>query len=328
MHKTLLPAVCLGLGLTLGGCVAPQTKALRVDLAAAPAKPPVELKSVPFFPQEEHQCGPAALATVLRYSGAEVTPEQLVPEVYVPGRKGSFQIEMVAAARRHGRVVYPVQESLKAILAALDEGLPVLVLQNNSLPIYPIWHYAVVVGADRSKGVFILRSGRSERLEIDFSTFERTWARSGYWAALMLDPATLSDGLDPGETVRQLAALEAAGSVQAAQTGFWRAVLNWPDNKIAWLGLANSSVELKDYARAESAFRELVRRHPQYGAGLNNYADFLLQQGRAREALPYAERAVSVLDVDATRRTLIKVQAVLEPDSPVPAETSAGVNPP
>src|ERR1051325_3239401 len=100
-------------GALLTGCAsfAPQTTQLRTTL------PPklhdyVELKDVPFFPQTEYQCGPAALATVLNTYGVKVTPEDLVPEVYLPARKGSLQIEMLAAARRHGLVAYQLAPSL------------------------------------------------------------------------------------------------------------------------------------------------------------------------------------------------------------------------
>ncbi|MGA0033840.1 MAG: hypothetical protein ACO3HA_10980, partial [Burkholderiales bacterium] len=79
----------------LAGCAAPQTGALRMQVPAGlPAQ--AELAAAPFFPQEEYQCGPAALATVLAYSGAAATPEVLVPQVYLPGREGSLQTEMLA----------------------------------------------------------------------------------------------------------------------------------------------------------------------------------------------------------------------------------------
>lgn len=303
------PLLCLSLcaSLLLGACTAPQTRSLRADTTSVHA-PPVELREVPFFPQAEYQCGPAALATVLDYSGMKVSPDELVPAVYVPARKGSFAVEMVAAARQKGRLVYPVAENLSAVLAALEEGYPVLVLQNNGLKLYPVWHFAVVVGADRARETLLLRSGHDERLELSFSTFERTWARAGYWAALVLDPARLPDSLDAAETLKQLAALERFGSAPAAQAGFFRAVLNWPGQKSAWLGLGNSSVAVGDLARAEATFRELVRRSPQYGPGLNNLADLLLKQGRAEEALPFAERAVQALDMDITRQTLAAAQ--------------------
>ena len=89
----------------LGGCaqLVPQTVALRTGWPAGVPQS-VELAGVPFFPQDDYQCGPAALATVLAHSGVRVTPEALVPQVYLPARHGSLQVEMLAAARRHDRV--------------------------------------------------------------------------------------------------------------------------------------------------------------------------------------------------------------------------------
>jgi hypothetical protein len=298
--------------LALAACVAPQTRVLRQQAAGHPPPAAVELKDMPFFPQEDHQCGPAALATVLKASGLDITPADLVPEVYVPGRKGSFAVEMVASARRHGRLVYSLAGNIDTVVAALREGTPVLVMQNNGLSFYPVWHYAVVVGADPAHETFYLNSGRRQHEAVSFSTFEYTWARSGYWAVLVLDPARLSDGLEVSETLNQLAALEDGGQLVAAQTGFLRAALNWPDEKIAWLGLANTSIELGDTARADVAFRQMLRRHPHYPAGLNNYALFLLKQGQPRDALPLAEEAVRLRDLPAYQETLTAVWKAID----------------
>lgn len=298
----------------LTACLAPQTRELRL-LRPAEVKP-VELSDVPFFPQEEHQCGPAALATMLDYSGKAVTPEQLTAQVYVPGRQGSFAVELVAAARRQGRVVYPLAPNLAAVLTALEQGYPVLVLQNNGLSWYPVWHFAVVMGADRRQEKIRLRSGKTEHLDISFTTFERTWARSGYWGVLVLDPARIPDTLDAKVVIRELALMEKIGAVADAQIGFSRAVLNWPDQSGAWLGLAGSSLMLGDAQRAESTLRELVRRQPAYGPGLNNLADLLLKSGRAQEALLFARRAVAVLDIPATRSTLSAIHEALSPYKP------------
>src|SRR5207237_7460971 len=73
------------LAAVLGGCssLMPQTAGLRESLAPQ-LHERVELKDVPFFAQDEYQCGPAALATVLANAGLKLTPEQLVPEVYLP----------------------------------------------------------------------------------------------------------------------------------------------------------------------------------------------------------------------------------------------------
>ena len=81
---------------------------------------------------------------------------------------------------------------LKPELAA---GNPVLVLQNLGLPIAPKWHYAVAIGYDVERRDIILRSGTTERLVMPLSTFEHTWARSGYWGMVTLSPGRL-----PGTT--------------------------------------------------------------------------------------------------------------------------------
>ena len=111
------------------------------------------------LPATDYQCGPAALATVLVASGAQVSPDDLVAEVYLPGRKGSLQAELIAAARSRGRLPYVLPPSLDDLLAQLAAGHPVLVLQKTGAGPWPGWHYAVVIGYDASRDRLLLRSG-------------------------------------------------------------------------------------------------------------------------------------------------------------------------
>ncbi len=302
---------CLLMSVLMVACTAPQTRALNQHQATLKQRPAVELQTVPFFAQDLHQCGPAALATMLQHTGVNTLPEQLVAEVYVPQRKGSFSLEMVASARQHGRLAYLLAPNLNAIFTALDNGYPVLVLQNNGLKLYPVWHFAVVVGVDYARQQLTLRSGIDKRLVLSFSTFEYTWARGNYWASLIIDPEKLPSWLEADKTLQQLSILEKQGSVRGAQAGYEHASQYWPNEKIAWLGLANSSVTLGDIAKGEIALRELIRRFPDEVSGWNNLADLLLHQGRAREALPFAEQAVKVLDIPVTQETLAAVKAIL-----------------
>ena len=123
------------------------------------------LDTVPFFPQQAYQCGPAAMAMVLGWSGLPVTPDNLVDEVYTPGRLGSLQPNLIAAARRRGRLAYPFNGP-QPLLAELAAGHPVVVLQNLGTATYPAWHYAVVVGRDRSTDQILLHSGTRARHQI------------------------------------------------------------------------------------------------------------------------------------------------------------------
>lgn len=148
----------------------------------------IELVDVPFYPQEDYQCGPAALATVLVHRGVTTSPEALVPKVYLPERRGGLKLELVAAARQSGMLVYPLQPSLDALLAQVAAGNPVLVMQNLGLDWYPQWHFAVVVGYDRAKDELVLRSATTRRWVTDLRSFDRTWARAERWAVVTLPP--------------------------------------------------------------------------------------------------------------------------------------------
>src|SRR5690606_23398126 len=125
--------------LALSGCAS----APRYDADAIPA---IELTDVPFFPQTDYQCGPAALATILAHEGLAVDAAQLTPAVYVEGLRGSLQAELLAATRRHGFVPYRLDDDPAALFAEIESGKPVLVLQNLGFERFPVWHYAVVVG--------------------------------------------------------------------------------------------------------------------------------------------------------------------------------------
>ena len=108
--------------------------ALLKDPGPLPVR--AEIEGVPFFPQKGYYCGPAALAMALAWTGLPVTMEDMVPQVYTPGREGTLAADMVSAARRNGRfAVRP--ESLEDVLGEVSACHPVLVFQNLSLDIFP-----------------------------------------------------------------------------------------------------------------------------------------------------------------------------------------------
>jgi hypothetical protein len=92
--------------LVFSGCATVSTKNWNQDAGDLPPKH--ELKVVPFYPQEEYQCGPASLAMTLAWSGLPIDPDALTSQVFTPSLKGSLPPAMVAATRRQGRVAYPV----------------------------------------------------------------------------------------------------------------------------------------------------------------------------------------------------------------------------
>ena len=294
------------------GCASlmPQTKELAKGGLPAGLPERVELSATPFFPQEKYQCGPAALATLLVSAGAKTTPEDLVPQVYVPERKGSFQVEMLAAARRHGMISYALAPRFENLLREIAAGTPVVVLQN--LGIFTAgWHYAVAIGYDYPRGTLVLRSGTQEREVMPFGVHEAVWMRGGYWAMVAMPPDRIPATAEEKSWLNAIAAFERVGDARAARTAYEVFVERWPENVNARVGLANTHHALGQLARAEAVLREAVRRDPASVVVLNNLAQTLSDLGRHEEALPVIERAMAAggpfaAAVQKTRETILE----------------------
>jgi hypothetical protein len=268
-----------------------------------------ELHSVPFYPQKDYQCGPAALAMALEWSGVSTTPAQLTPEVYTPARKGSLQSAMIAAARRHSRIAYPISGP-DAMLEELGAGHPIIVLQNLGLSWYPVWHYAVVVGYDMDESTVILHSGTDPSKHVPLKAFHRTWARSDYWGILILPPTRMPATATERTYVSAVLGLEKARQWEAAVSGYHTALVRWPDSLGARMGLGNSYYAFGDLSSAEAAFSEATRRFPTNGSPFNNLAQVLWEQEKQEDALKAARRAVELGGplVDVYRKTLEEIE--------------------
>lgn len=302
------PAVVLLLLFLLVGC-ATQTRSLQSTAAHLPRR--AELAATPFFAQERYQCGPAALAMSLGAAGIGITPETLVPQVYVPEREGSLPPEMLAAGRRNGAVSVTIPPKLDALLTEVSRGNPVIVLQNLSIPMSPLWHYAVVIGYDLDASDVILRSGTTERLVMPLRTFEHTWARSNHWAMVALPPGRLPVTVEEGGMTSALVAFEKTAGPAAARKAYEAAVQRWPDNVTLQLGYGNTAYATGDKTAAVTAFKRATELQPDSAPAFNNLATVLAELGQFDAARQAAEKAVSLGGPwrDAAAATLKDIEA-------------------
>jgi hypothetical protein len=267
----------------LGGCVS------RGPLITSDSNL-VELDATPFFPQTEHQCGPAALATVLGASGVHVTPAELSGLVYLPGRRGSLQIEMQAAPRQYARMGYRIEPELDAILAEVMAGRPVLVLHNYGFPFLPRWHYAVVVGYDGSRDRVLLRSGKVRRQELSAANFMRAWDNADRWGLVLLHAGELPQSADKDRYLQAAADFERVASPPDALSAFAAATRQWPDDPVPWVGLGTASYRNGDLQLAATHYRAALTLDSTQEGARNNLAMTLLDMGCAQAARTQVDR--------------------------------------
>lgn len=277
--------------LGLAGCAsAPMSHGLR---RARPAGLPERLRllDVPFFPDDDDLCGPAVLASLLSAAGRPVDKDTLREQVYLPGRGGTLQAEMLAGARRHGVLAVLLPSRLDGVLRQLQAGWPVGLLVNRSLPAAPRWHYLVLTGYDLAAGVVWVHSGPRSDEPWPMDTLERTWARSGHWAFVVLPPGDLPVAVEPAALVDALLGLDRAAP-PAAPAAWGAAARRWPEEPTYALGLGNAWVAVGDPARAEAVLSATAERFDS-AVAWNNLAQLAHRRGDADAARTAAERAVA-----------------------------------
>ena len=255
---------------------------------------------------------------MLGATGFSIAPEALTGEVYLPRRRGSLQSELIAAVRRRDRLAYELAPEFPALIAELESGRAVLVLQNFGVPLWPRWHYAVVIGFDRDADRVLLRSGTQERLSMRRTWFESSWRRANRWGIVAVRPGEIPATASAARFLRAAADLEAVGRPDAAAQAYAAAMARWPENPLPRVALANAQQAAGDAALAERTLREAVAAGAADAVVHNNLADLLARRGCRDSALAqlgFAEDSAAGLAspvaaaIAATRREIAAMPA-------------------
>ena len=254
----------------LGGC-ATTTRQTDSLLRAPPEDLPhfVQLVDVPFVEQASGYCGPATLTMAMRSQGKEVTVDELAPQIFTPGSKGSLQSDMIGASRRHGMLAIRI-EGLSAVLKEVASGHPVIVFENLGLSWFPSWHYAVVTGYDIAKQDIILHSGAKAFAREDLRRFEYAWKLAGYWAIAVLPPGELAVTANELAHVSAAAGLEQAGKLAEAQRSYKSILNRWPQSFASLIGLGNVTYRNGDVASSVRYLKRATELEPSSEIARNN----------------------------------------------------------
>lgn len=267
----------------LGGC--------QLQPPASPDNTGARL-SVPFFAQQEYQCGPAALASVLHTAGTPASPDELVDDVWLPGRRGSLAMELAAAARARGHLVYPVTTETQ-LLEELDAGHPVLIRQNLLFDWWPQWHFAVVTGYAAHGEEFFLHSGTHRDMRVDRNWFMRRWHKADNEGFVVLAPGKLP--ARSNATTLLQAIEDVRRSSRSPALSYWQAaVARYPDNALMYFAHGNALYQAGNKHAARDAFARAVALQPGLHAGWNNLASVLHELGQRDDATDAITRALEL----------------------------------
>ncbi|RJQ38809.1 MAG: peptidase C39 family protein [Nitrospiraceae bacterium] len=141
------------------------------------------IANVPFYAQEDYQCGPASLAGVMNYWKIDVTPEDIAKEIYSKSAKGTLNIDMVIYPQKKGLLAEQYSGNIQDLKKNIDSGYPLLVFVDYGFWVYESGHFMVVVGYNED-GV-IVNSGKDKGKFISEEDFLKTWEKTKFWTLLI-----------------------------------------------------------------------------------------------------------------------------------------------
>lgn len=151
----------------------------------------VLIEGVPFFRQEEFQCGPSALATVVNYwyaknnTGESLSYADAVAAVYSPSAGGVLGIDLELHAKKSGFNAIQYQGSIADIKKNIDRAAPLIILVDYGFSLYQQNHFMVTTGYT-GKGI-VVNSGRKQNEIIPEDDLEKIWKKTNFWS-LLIEP--------------------------------------------------------------------------------------------------------------------------------------------
>lgn len=139
------------------------------------------LLAVPFVPQREDTCGPAALAMVLRFWGRPVLHDELAAELVDRELHGAAGSRLAEVARRSGLAAVAFRGDASALRGSVERGRPVIVAWGLGRGRF---HNVVVVGFEGDDPV-VHDPARGSARRIARARFDELWAAAEYWSLLV-----------------------------------------------------------------------------------------------------------------------------------------------
>ena len=150
---------------------------LPLDKTLAASNEAKIIENVPFVKQKDRFCGPATMASVMRFYGQNISQEEVAKEVYTPKLGGALISDMQYFAREMGYEAETKNGDLNAIISVINEGVPPILIVDLGKWVVSVPHYYVVYGYNKSRSTFLLHTGFKSDQEMSFSELDKEWGK-------------------------------------------------------------------------------------------------------------------------------------------------------
>jgi len=164
------------------------SRAAVLALGLALAAPAPDRLPVPVIRQAPERCGPAALAMVLRFYGADSAALAEAGRAYDPVLRGSLITDLAAAARRAGFSASVRQVPEESLRVLLDARVPPVLLYRRGVGVISVGHYGVVVGWDAGRQRYAVNDGSGATRTFSRADLMRRWHAAGALALVVRPP--------------------------------------------------------------------------------------------------------------------------------------------
>jgi hypothetical protein len=138
---------------------------------------------VPFFPDDENQCGPASLAAVMTFAGRPTSLEEASLAVQRSSLRGSLGPDLVLWARQQGMRAKFFSSNPEELVEFIGKQQPIIVMVDQGLGPVRKGHFMVAVGY-HFEGL-VANNGLVQQEIIPWTKFLTDWYKTGYFAILV-----------------------------------------------------------------------------------------------------------------------------------------------
>lgn len=271
------PVFFLVLSILLSGCTAYNFSAIKRDLGTT-SYDGHYIRSVPFERQIRHQCGPAALSSVMKYWGKRVSPEEISKAVYIPHLRGTLDFDLENYPKNYGLWVQGYSGTLEDLKAKIKKDIPLIVLQRQGPQILNKYHYSVVVGYDQPRGLVIAHTGYKQDAVFTIKEFLKRWDGTQNWTLLVVPPGKIDWQLSAeGHNCLGLI-YERQSDLLRAEDNYDSAIQLKPNVATFYFNLGNVKLKMRKFKDAESAYKRVIKLDPAFADAYNNLACVYLEE--------------------------------------------------